>query len=65
MFDTIENSGDRVGGFTVQADTPEELYQRHSVAVERMKVLDENGNDIMRKDLLTHPDLKGMTDHAG
>ena len=52
-FDTIENSGDRVAGFTIQADTMEELRNKHIVAVERMRVLDENGNDIMRKDLLT------------
>ncbi len=53
IFDTIENSGDRVAGFTVQADTIEELRAKHEIAVSRMMVLDENGNDMMRKDLLT------------
>lgn len=53
IFDTIENSGDRVAGFTVQADTIEELRTKHELAVSRMMVLDENGNDMMRKDLLT------------
>lgn len=53
IFDTIENSGDRVAGFTVQADTIEELRTKHEIAVSRMMVLDENGNDMMRKDLLT------------
>lgn len=53
IFDTIENSGDRVAGFTIQADTIEELRTKHEIAVSRMMVLDENGNDMMRKDLLT------------
>lgn len=52
-FDTIESSGNRVAGFTIQADTMEELTDKHKRAVARMKVLDVNGNDIMRKDLLT------------
>ncbi|MBE6576868.1 MAG: ATP-grasp domain-containing protein [Ruminococcaceae bacterium] len=52
-FDTIENSGDRIAGFTVQADTTEELYQKHVRAVDNMRVLDDCGNDMMRKDLLT------------
>lgn len=52
-FDTIENSGDRVAGFTIQADTMKELQTKHNKAVEKLQVLDVNGNDIMRKDLLT------------
>ena len=52
-FDTIENSGDRIAGFTIQADSLNELQEKHKIAVSRMKVLDENGNDMMRKDLLT------------
>ena len=51
-FSTIENSGDRVGGFTIQADTIEELKSKHCEAVQRMKVLDVDNNDIMRRDLL-------------
>lgn len=57
VFDTIENSGDRVGGFTIQADTQEELRQKHVAAIERMSVLDENSNDMMRKDLLAYLDI--------
>lgn len=52
-FDTIENSGDRVAGFTIQADTMDEIRARHKKAVSKMQVLDINGKDIMRKDLLT------------
>ncbi len=51
-FDTIENSGDRVAGFTVQADTLDDLADKHNQAVSSMRVLDINGNDIMRRDLL-------------
>ena len=52
VFDTIENSGDRIAGFTIQADTTEELKNKHEEAVRRMRVLDENNNDIMRRDFL-------------
>lgn len=52
-FDTIENSGDRIAGFTVQADTKEELLRKHNEAVAAMRVLDDRGNDMMRRDLLT------------
>ncbi len=53
-FDTIENSGDRVGGFTVQADTMEELRQKHAKAVAELKVIASDGSDMMRRDLLTN-----------
>lgn len=53
-FTTIENSGDRIAGFSVQADNIEELRKKHIEAVSKMKVLDKNGNDMMRKDLLTN-----------
>ena len=53
LFSTIENSGDRVAGFTVQADTLDELRNKHCLAVEQMQVLDNNGINIMRSDLLT------------
>lgn len=52
-FDTIENSGDRVAGFTVQADDLAALNQKHNAAIAAMKVLDRDGNDMMRRDLLT------------
>lgn len=50
-FDTIESSGDRVAGFTVQGDTVEEVLKKHRLANDSVKVLDENGVDIMRHDL--------------
>lgn len=49
---TVENSGDRVGGFTVQADTVEEITSKHTAARNILKVIDTQGQDIMRHDLL-------------
>lgn len=56
MFGNVNSSSDRVGGFTVQADTLEEFNKKLRTAVDRMKVVDIDGNDIMRHDLL--PDLE-------
>ena len=52
-FDTVENSGDRVAGFTVQGDSLEELIKKHSIVEKTIKVIGTNGEDIMRHDLLT------------
>lgn len=52
----MSGSSDRIAGFTVQADTLEEFNRKHRLAVETMKVVDVDGNDMMRHDLL--PDLK-------
>ena len=53
IFDTIENSGDRVAGFTVQANTLDEVRRKHAIALEGMSVVDEDGKNMMRKDLFT------------
>lgn len=53
QFDKIENSGDRVAGFTIQGDTSEEMVSKHQRAAQRIRVLDEAGADMMRHDLLT------------
>ena len=53
VFDTIENSGDRIAGFTVQADTYEELIRKHERAVADIRVYDNEGRDMTRRDLLT------------
>lgn len=52
-FTDVNSSGDRVGVFTIQADTTEEMKEKHRIAVSRVKVIDTDGNDIMRHDLLT------------
>jgi carbamoylphosphate synthase large subunit len=52
---TIASSTDRVAGFTVQADTLAEFNRKHGEFVRSVRVLDPDGRDIMRHDLL--PDL--------
>ena len=52
-FDKVESSGDRIAGYSIQADTLEELKEKHKKINENIKVIDENGNDIMRHDLIT------------
>lgn len=51
----VASSSDRLGGVTFQADSLEEFNRRHRAFVEAVRVIDEQGNDIMRHDLL--PDL--------
>lgn len=52
---TIASSTDRVAGFTVQADTLSEFNRKHREFVRSVRILDPDGRDIMRHDLL--PDL--------
>lgn len=52
QFDTIENSGDRVAGFMITADTEEELARRHDRIASSIRVLDDAGRDMLRHDLL-------------
>lgn len=52
----INSSSDRVAGMTIQADTLEEFNEKHRIIVDSVKIIDKNGNDMMRHDLL--PDLK-------
>ena len=59
-FDGVDSSGDRVCGFTVHGNTAEEIVENHRKAAARIRVLDVNGRDMMRHDLLT--DLKYETE---
>lgn len=52
----ISSSSDRIAGITVMADTLEEFNRKHRRIVDSVKILDAEGNDLMRHDLL--PDLK-------
>lgn len=52
-FDSIDSSGDRVAGFSLVAQSVEELERKHAVAVSILKVVDDRGSDMMRRDLLT------------
>lgn len=49
------SSSDRIAGFTITASSLEEFNEKHRKVVSTIKVIDEDGNDIMRHDLL--PDL--------
>ena len=44
---------DRVASITIQADTMEELIAKHNRAAATIKLIDADGNDMMRHDLLT------------
>ena len=51
-------SSDRVASITIQADSYEELVEKHNKAAARIKLIDADGNDMMRHDLLT--DIKPL-----
>ena len=46
------SSSDRIAGINITADSFEELVEKHNRAAARIKIIDKNGNDIMRHDLL-------------
>ena len=52
----VSSSSDRIAGMTITANTLEEFNEKHRYIVDHVKILDENGQDMMRHDLL--PDLK-------
>lgn len=52
-FDSVCNSGDRVSGYTVVGETADELIEKHKKVLEKIRVIDNEGNDIARHDLLT------------
>jgi biotin carboxylase len=51
----VSSSSDRVAGMTITANSLEEFNEKHRYIVNHVKILDENGDDMMRHDLL--PDL--------
>lgn len=51
----IRSSSDRIAGFNITANSLEEFNKKHKIAVNELKIIDSEGNDIMRHDLL--PDL--------
>lgn len=53
QFHSVESSGDRVAGFTIMDNDLEALKEKHNVVAKNIKVIDENGADMMRHDLLT------------
>ncbi|MBO5929847.1 MAG: ATP-grasp domain-containing protein [Clostridia bacterium] len=49
----VASSGDRICGFSIAADSKEELERLHNIVCSSVKVIDENGQDMMNHDLLT------------
>jgi biotin carboxylase len=52
----VTSSSDRIAGITIKADSLEEFNRKHRRAVNELKILDPEGRDLMRHDLL--PDLQ-------
>ena len=51
-FKTIESSGDRAACFIIQDDSYEELLSKYRKAMDTVKVLDKDGRDLIRFDLM-------------
>ncbi len=52
-YKTITCSGDRMGGFTVQADDLKALKEKHEMAIRGVKAIGTDGFDLIRRDLVT------------
>lgn len=52
-------SSDRVASITITADTFEELVEKHNKAISTIKLVDTEGNNMLRYDLLT--DIKDLS----
>jgi len=46
-------SSERVMSVTIKADSYKELLKKQRIVSERIRIIDEQGNDIMRHDMLT------------
>lgn len=51
-FNGITSQGDRAAGFFVQDDDYDRLLEKFNIAVKELKVLDKDGNDLVRRDLM-------------
>lgn len=51
-FVKAADSGDRIAGITIIGSTFEEIQQKHAIATQRMRIVDENGIDILKRELL-------------
>lgn len=50
-FTTIENSGDRIAGFSIFTNTKEDLIKRHKTAFNGLKVINSCGEDMIYREL--------------
>lgn len=51
-FTQINSSGDRVAFFSIEADTIDEIKQKHAEANERIRAISTDGEDLIRHDLI-------------
>lgn len=56
-YKSITCSGDRMGGFTVQADDLQELKEKHEAAIRRVRAIGTDGSNLIRHDLVTELEL--------
>ena len=49
----VTSSSDRIAGMNIVADSVDDFNKKEKIIIENVKVIDINGNDIMRKDLLS------------
>lgn len=52
QLESVNSSGDRIAAIIYQADSYDDYIQKHNAVIKRLKVIDKDGNDIMRHDLL-------------
>ena len=51
VIEKATTSSDRIAGFLLEADTPEELLNKRKKAVQLLDVLDKNGHSMMIRDI--------------
>lgn len=51
-FDSVSNSGDRIAGFSIVGEDFDELNGKHCTAIQKLKVINSHGQDMVRRDLL-------------
>lgn len=53
ICNSIESSGDRICGFSIQGNTIEEMKRKHDIVNDTVSVKSTTGDDIMRHDLIS------------
>ena len=51
IVNTPASSSDRVASVFIEANDPMDLNRKVEIAISTLKVLDENGNDILKRDM--------------
>ena len=53
LLGDVTASGDRIAGYTIVADSMEDLIYKHNLVRKRIRVVSDEGKDLIRHDLLT------------